>query len=66
MAQLLKALATVPEDPGVIPSPHMVAQQLSVTLILGESTVLFWLLCALCAHSHVYRQSTQTYTHIIW
>lgn len=64
MAQLLRALATVPEDPGVIPSPHVMGQQLSITLIPGESTVLFWLLLALCAHSHTWQaKHPDTRTH---
>jgi hypothetical protein len=38
MAQYLRAVATLPEDPGSIPSTHMEAHSCLLTLVPGDPT----------------------------
>jgi hypothetical protein len=51
MAQQLRALATVAEDPGSIPSTHLVAHNIYNSSFKG-SDALFWPLRALDTHVH--------------
>ena len=50
MAQWLRILVVLPEDPGQIPSTHVVAYSLSVTPVLGDLNPHFASMGANCAH----------------
>lgn len=42
MSQRLRALPTVPEDPGTIPSTHTAAYKPLLTPVPGDPIALFW------------------------
>ena len=51
MVQWLRALAVLPEDPGSIPSTHMVANKLSVTLPPHGHCM-----CVISAQTYMYKK----------